>query len=187
MIYLGLFCSGFDNRWSLENTCRILGRGFPDHDVVIVRPSRMERGTFSCYDNFVQSNGCGSPTHDYAGFGALDQLRHLLANVRPDLVRTDKVLVGFSKGVVVLNQILVEFHGLLGEGAAAPDDGLIEFARSVRRMVWLDGGHNGGKDIWITREDILKTLATKTDVQVDVRVTPYQIMQVHHHQVFSSS
>ena len=35
---------------------------------MIVRPARMERATFSCYDNFVRSNSVGSPEHsDNAG------------------------------------------------------------------------------------------------------------------------
>ena len=41
-------------------------------------------------------------------------------------------------------------------------------------MVWLDGGHNGGADIWLTDKKILQTLVD-LNIQVDVRVTPYQV------------
>ena len=30
---------------------------------MIVRPARMERATFSCYDHFVPGNSVGSPEH----------------------------------------------------------------------------------------------------------------------------
>jgi hypothetical protein len=33
---------------------------------------------------------------------------------------------------------------------------LAEFSRSISAMVWLDGGHNGGKDTWITNQKILQ-------------------------------
>ena len=41
-------------------------------------------------------------------------------------------------------------------------------------MIWLDGGHNGGKDIWITDKRLLKSLVDK-NIKIDVRVTPYQV------------
>lgn len=47
--------------WSLENTCLLLQQAFPDSLVAVIRPRRMERATFSCYDNFVSSNSVGSP------------------------------------------------------------------------------------------------------------------------------
>ena len=41
-------------------------------------------------------------------------------------------------------------------------------------MVWLDGGHNGGKDIWLTDKTVLQTLVD-LNIEVEVRVTPYQV------------
>ena len=71
-------------QWSLERTALLLGnviisvvildfilslfKAYPRSYIVIVRPARMERATFSCYDNFVRSNSVGSPEHsDNAG------------------------------------------------------------------------------------------------------------------------
>ena len=71
-------------QWSLERTALLLGnviisvvildfilslfKAYPRSYIVIVRPARMERATFSCYDNFVRSNSVGSPEHsDIAG------------------------------------------------------------------------------------------------------------------------
>ena len=46
----------------------LLLKAYPRSYIVIVRPARMERATFSCYDNFVTSNSVGSPEHsDDAG------------------------------------------------------------------------------------------------------------------------
>ena len=56
-------------------------------------------------------------------------------------------LIGFSKGVVVLNQVLRELPTLSTHGLA------------LSSMVWLDGGHNGGRDIWPTDRRLLQRLA----------------------------
>ena len=41
-------------------------------------------------------------------------------------------------------------------------------------MVWLDGGHNGTEDTWVTNPDVVKSLAA-TNIKLDIRVTPYQV------------
>ena len=46
-------------------------------------------------------------------------------------------------------------------------------------MVWLDGGHNGNADTWITDVDVVKNFADfygdVKDFRVSVHVTPYQM------------
>ena len=54
-----------------------LFKAYPRSYIVIVRPARMERSTFSCYDNFVTSNSVGSPEHS-DNAGALAHLSLLL-------------------------------------------------------------------------------------------------------------
>lgn len=140
---------------------------------------RMERKTFSCYDNFVSSNSVGAPTHD-PGVTALSHLATLIpealrkaqalqtrtydelpANqsceennigdslqsscsnsphewystdaqhcttdfpktsdhwLKKEFEETDIdeiTLIGFSKGCVVLNQIITELHTLMTVG-----------------------------------------------------------------------
>ena len=68
------------------------------------------------------------------------------------------------KGVVVLNQIVQELASL-----ASPAQ-----LKGFHRFIWLDGGHNGGKDIYITDRRILEKLA-EFRINVSIRVTPYQI------------
>jgi len=130
---------------------------------VVVRPARRERATFSCYDNFVPTDSVGSPKHE-PDCGAIAHLSALLEETLGDNCERSVSLIGFSKGVVVLNQILRELQ---------TNQGLL-----IENMVWLDGGHNGGKDIWPTQKQLLEVLAEKK-IKVHVRVTPYQIKNPH--------
>jgi hypothetical protein len=63
---------------------RINSTAFPDKDILIVRPARFERATFSCFDNFVESNWNGAPTHVQSPdkLEALAQLRGLLKSLQ---------------------------------------------------------------------------------------------------------
>lgn len=114
-------------QWSLENTARLLARtqasshisplsSHIDYGsslqaewnslVAVVRPARIARSSISCYDNFVPSNDVGSPSH-CDDHGALAHLRLLLHHLQSPLTGPVS-LIGFSKGVVVLNQLLRE-------------------------------------------------------------------------------
>ncbi len=65
-----------------------------------------------------------------------------------------------------MNQLVHELADL-----ASPD--LLE-GFSLHTFIWLDGGHNGGKDIYLTDKLILDKFS-KFKINVSVRVTPYQI------------
>ena len=187
-------------RWSLEGTAELLSQSYPYHSVLVVRPSRMERATFSCYDNFVESNFCGAPTHltkvsvkdtaTHTYCHALLQIKALsenmyekienndtLEDIKTTTVHNSITLIGFSKGVVVLNQVLHDLQILLGDAQNDQKEKskLCEFTKQIEKMIWLDGGHNGGKDTWITDEAVLETLAKKTNIKIEVKVTPYQV------------
>ena len=71
--------------WSLERTALLLAQAYTDSYIVVVRPSRMERATFSCFDNFVPSNSVGSPEHSEDA-GAIIHLQHLLGALRVSTV-----------------------------------------------------------------------------------------------------
>lgn len=75
-------------------------------------------------------------------------------------------LIGFSKGCVVLNQLLFEIE-------AACKDGSTLLPR-VHAMTWLDGGHSGGSNTWLTDRSVLKCFAS-LPITVSVHVTPYQV------------
>ena len=80
------------------------------------------------------------------------------------------ILVGFSKGCVVLNQIIYELSSAL----TGNDLHLRDFASRISTMYWLDGGHGGESNTWITDEKFLDHLATNVR-SIRVHVTPYQI------------
>ncbi|CAH2306035.1 Hypothetical predicted protein [Pelobates cultripes] len=77
-------------------------------------------------------------------------------------------VIGFSKGCVVLNQLLHELQ------EAHQDKDVNSFLANIESMYWLDGGHSGGSETWISRPDILKVFA-QTGIAVHTHVTPYQV------------
>ncbi|XP_057709282.1 mitochondrial protein C2orf69 homolog [Corythoichthys intestinalis] len=171
-------------QWSLEQVVITLGRRFPGHHVWVVRASRMYLHKFSSYCNFVESNMFGAPEHaPYSpDGGALSHLRSLLINgmERAGLQNTIQhpdgapstafslTLVGFSKGCVVLNQVLYEL------GGAQADPHLADFTRSLSDMFWLDGGHPGGSETWVTDKRLLGQLAA-SGIGIHTHVTPYEV------------
>ncbi|XP_026727152.1 UPF0565 protein C2orf69 homolog [Trichoplusia ni] len=235
-----------DNRnylkWNLENTARMLGHNFPNKHILVIRPSRIEYKSFSCYDNFVPSNNAGVPEHTPT-HNALHHLERLLqgvssrlkslptselleavssvslpeeidiedlhnASIHPpsasksngaksqaggsqlppgahkpesdplwwrDKLALDEsqlTLVGFSKGCVVLNQMIYEFH--YTKTLTPGDAHMMRFMERIVDMYWLDGGHAGGKNTWITSRSLLETL-TRLNVNVFIHVSPYQV------------
>ncbi|CAB1346758.1 unnamed protein product [Coregonus sp. 'balchen'] len=169
--------------WSLENVALTLGRRFPDRHVWVIRASRMYLHKFSCYHNFVESNLFGAPEHS-PDYGAFRHLRALLSNGMeqaglpnplPLQGGGDKVtpgfslaVVGFSKGCVVLNQMVYE----LARARADPELG--PFVERLSDMYWLDGGHPGGSETWVTDKRALGELAA-SGVAVHAHVTPYEV------------
>ncbi|XP_017765188.1 PREDICTED: UPF0565 protein C2orf69 homolog [Eufriesea mexicana] len=174
--------------WSLENTAKILTINFPKKHVLLIRPSRIN-GTISCFDNFVPSNIYGVPSFDPT-HNALKHLKELIksslshikaCNAGKELthfnIETAKLtLVGFSKGCVVLNQLLHEFHYY--QNKLEPDIDINHFINLIESMWWLDGGHAGSKDTWIIEKSILESFA-KLRIEVHVHVTPYQVQDPH--------
>lgn len=173
-------------QWNLDNMAALMGRHFPNAHCIVVRPNRLQYLTFSCYDNFVPSNDTGAPTHEFS-ISALEHLVGLLNGLSAKLkAKTNKklyepiadslmelpvVLIGFSKGCIVLNQFLYSIKSL----EVNPDDDVLSLVRRVKEMYWLDGGHAGGSNTWVTKESVLKALK-EWDIQINIHVTPYQVL-----------
>lgn len=93
-----------------------------------------------------------------------------------NLDKANLALMGFSKGCVVLNQFIYEFHYYK---TLTPDDStMMRLVSRIKDMYWLDGGHGGGKNTWITSRSLLETLC-RLNINVHVHVTPYQIQDDH--------
>ncbi|XP_017141968.1 UPF0565 protein C2orf69 homolog [Drosophila miranda] len=89
-----------------------------------------------------------------------------------NLDKSKLVLIGFSKGCVVLNQFIYEFHYLK---TLTPDDSsMLRLLSRITDMYWLDGGHGGQKNTWITSRSLLETL-TRMGMNIHVHLTPYQV------------
>ena len=150
--------------YNLEATAELLATKL-NHPVVVVRPSRINLKTFSCYDNFVSCDSVGSPDHQ-PDFKALQHLALLfekagerISEMKLGCIDKSKLtLIGFSKGCVVLNQFLHEFHNY-SIIPASSDSPVPSFINRISKMVWLDGGHSGGKQTWVTSKSILTSFA----------------------------
>lgn len=56
-----------------------------------------------------------------------------------------------------------------------PDDtSMNPFLSCIEDMYWLDGGHNGGKNTWITSRSLIETLC-RQNIRIHVHMTPYQL------------
>lgn len=185
--------------WCLEAMLDILSQRFPDALVWIVRPNCMRLHTFAVYSTFLDCNDFGVPTdggmtpHGRALTTLDSLLAHSLAaavvQARCDVVgtadghdsgaavlhasRLPVDVVGFSKGCVVLNQLARELANHRAAAVAEPvaDPPLVH---RLRCMYWLDGGHCGSHNAWLTDDDSLAALSG-LGLQVSVHVTPYQV------------
>lgn len=90
-----------------------------------------------------------------------------------NLDKAELTLIAFSKGSVVLNQFIYEFHYLK---TLTPDDAsMMRLVSRITDMYWLDGGHSAPKNTWITSRSLLETL-TRLNIKIHVHVTPYQVL-----------
>ncbi|KAA0203417.1 hypothetical protein HAZT_HAZT009810 [Hyalella azteca] len=84
-------------------------------------------------------------------------------------------LVAFSKGCIVLNQLVTELY-LLSELPEELQTLYTNFLKKVSEIAWLDGGHQGREGAWITNPNFLKKLlAFLPQLLVTIHVTPYQM------------
>ncbi|KAK7603053.1 hypothetical protein V9T40_003052 [Parthenolecanium corni] len=170
-------------KWSLEKVATLLRIKFPHSFILVVRPNRYD-DSFSCYDNFVRSNRIGVPSFNEC-HNALTHFRILLKSVEQyqplqEAVPKDELtricsqhrfkLIGFSKGCVVLNQFVHEFHHL--QNNFNQEDSAV--VSRIDEMYFLDAGHAGSSNIWVTDAVLLRTLSS-LGIKIHVHVTPYQV------------
>lgn len=122
------------SEWCLENTCSLLQQKFHDAAIWIIRPCRMLRNLYSAYHHFVASSITGVPFYS-SNHGAILHLHTLLTDAvekekqrgslqlsAADGMTLPVVLMGFSKGCVVLNQITHELVNVSTERSITGSD-----------------------------------------------------------------
>lgn len=85
-------------KWNLENTAYLIGKVFPQSNIMVVKPSRVKYKTFSCYKNFVESSDYGVPVHTSSNH-SLNHLKLLLDNTESRLRSMDQsdIINSFEK------------------------------------------------------------------------------------------
>lgn len=176
------------SNWCLENMVTLLHNRFPHCNVWIIKPVKMLRNIYSCFHNFLQCSIVGTPEYT-EHYGAIAHLRLLLLNaaktVAVEVNSLPLVLVGFSKGCVVLNQIVHEMDHVLhhhdhsvSNGDAVEGLDNRKFLKLVEEIHWLDSGHNGECGAWMTREKDVKALVS-LGADLHIHVTPQQVSDPH--------
>lgn len=169
------------SEWNLEDTAKLLQSRFKDSAVFVIKPSTMLLNTFSIFENFLQFDEDGRPEFS-SDFGAILHLSKLYENAKDKAVSCDKdtvckgdlpiKLVGFSKGCVVLNQIMFELETFKNHPEVKV------FLNNLHAIYWLDGGHIGRKDAYITDNSVLKSIAD-LHKELVVHVSAYQIKDIN--------
>ena len=167
------------SEWDLESTAKLINKKYNSSYVWVVKPNKMIHSTYTSYNNFVQSGAYGIPIHKAAqkSWQHLQALLHngflSLLNMSTDadleqMCAAPVCLIGFSKGCVVLNQLLYDLSEL------DENDKVFDFVKKVNKMIWLDGGHSGSSNTWLTNAALLRRPAA-LGVHFECHVTPYQI------------
>ncbi|CAF0715861.1 unnamed protein product [Brachionus calyciflorus] len=82
------------------------------------------------------------------------------------------IICGFSKGCVVLNQLFTELASI--DSNLDQNEQNIDFLKSIKHIFWLDGGHSGSSNSWLTSEEAIKCIKN-SNLSCYVYVTPYQM------------
>jgi len=148
--------------------------------VFVIEPTRVQDGVWSCFDNFMESTRSGEPTKGYAQQGkALLQLSSLLRSTMRSVPEIEKelcdlgrtVLVGFSKGGVVLNQMLAELSAGTAKSSSSElqlqEDGDMSNGNSqddsekrvlIDEVHYVDAGLNS-RGAYLTHPEIIENLS----------------------------
>lgn len=149
---------GCYSRWSVEALAVRLAARLPGDSVIVLHPPRHEHG-FSFWDGFVHGldQRTGDPVGGYDGAGTCCARvwAVLEAAERQGMDAGAPVqLLGFSKGGIVLNQVLAEFgRASLAAEAGAP---ALRLLGRMASMTWLDPGVSAQGPVLLDKHRLLK-------------------------------
>ncbi|CEG36613.1 Conserved developmentally regulated protein [Plasmopara halstedii] len=178
--------------YSYEAVAELLSKKFGEAcNVWIIRPHRFKHGAYSSYDNFVRTNEYGAAIQYDPTASATKHLAFLMQNTQAALrqqgVNVSTVLpmhlLGFSKGGVVLNQLVTELvrysfnkkrsnNGQIRQGSVYASTR--QFFAAVDSIHWLDSGNGSLEGAFPTDKSALAVLARYEQLNLFVHVTPYQ-------------
>ncbi|KRY28254.1 hypothetical protein Tsp_11781 [Trichinella spiralis] len=165
--------------WSLEATAKLLSNKFPNSFIIIIRASDVRSYPIVNYVNFVCCRNSVYSGND-SSHSALDHLASLFdavivkmtaLGVKLDYLRPIH-LIGFSKGSTAINELVLEFVNVIRNVKSPPHNVL----NRVVSIHWLDAGHSGNSDVWITNGDLIRALVEALpNVSFFIHLTPYQM------------
>ncbi|KAL4128914.1 hypothetical protein PRIC2_007894 [Phytophthora ramorum] len=178
--------------YAYEAVAELLSEKFGDTcNVWVVRPSRFKHGAYSSFDNFVTTNNYGAAMEYDTTAYATKHLASLMQNTQATLRRQgvnvstalSMHLLGFSKGGIVLNQLVTELvrysfnkkrsnSGQVRQGSAFASTR--QFFSAINSIHWLDSGNGSLEGALPTEELALSVLARYDQLRLFVHVTPYQ-------------
>ncbi|XP_039258057.2 mitochondrial protein C2orf69 homolog [Styela clava] len=182
--------------WSYEKMFRILKKRFPNNCLWIVQPSKRNGGIFSLYPNFLpfavnDDVDYGIPVIPHnASHGGLTHFVKLLSSGQHQTMKFHNttlnrpiILVGFSKGCIVLNQFLHEVAYMSKKYSVALSEdedykSVRKFVAKISELYWLDGGHSGTRGLWVVDSNVLAYLKDgiwMKNIKIYVQVTLWGI------------
>ncbi|CAI5740412.1 unnamed protein product [Peronospora destructor] len=163
--------------YSYETVVQVLIKKFGDTcNVWVVKPNCFKHGAYSSFDNFVTTNEYGAATkYDPTAF-ATKHLASLIQNTQATLRRRGvnvsmalpMHLLGFSKGGIVLNQLVTELvrysfnkkrssSGQIRQGSTFASTR--QFFSAINSIHWLDSGNGLLEGAMPTEELALSVLS----------------------------
>eukprot|EP01084_Bolivina_argentea_P293991 505760_1 len=148
--------------YSLEATLKILRDKFSTDNIFIIRPSQTNK-SFSIYSNFVENmDKYGASTPCYKNGKACQHLVEFLSDKQICQITQNSNnklhLIGFSKGVNVLNQFIYETENVVkidaknGKQNERHKQNVYKLFNNIKSMYFLDGG-NGIKQKTLPTDD----------------------------------
>jgi hypothetical protein len=155
--------------YSIERTARVLANKFPEFILVCVCPSRRIDGYMSAYQNFVHIVEGRNVSYCSQG-RAVQHLVRLLENCGISQQVESIELLGFSRGGVVLNQIVEESQAYRKN---------LSFWQRLNKIIWIDSGNSPNRGSYPSRQAISQLSKALKDCgeQCSLHVfgTPYQL------------
>ncbi|KDO28078.1 hypothetical protein SPRG_20238 [Saprolegnia parasitica CBS 223.65] len=167
--------------YSYEATALSLADKFPDATIWIVQPATIFPSGVSCYEHFLEPEDPANPIAYVPHGHATRHLERLMENasecidntayLRPDLPLH---LVGFSRGVVVLNQMITELAAMPPSTPLA-SPAVRHLFQHVLSIHWVDGGNGSSAGALPTHSLALSVLSDFPNLGLHLHWTPYQI------------